>query len=37
MEATATLHLGDCIAGMEAKLLEGSVDVIVTSIPFEEL
>lgn len=37
MEATATLLNEDCIAGMEARLLEGSVDVIVTSIPFEEL
>lgn len=34
---TATLHYGDCIAGMHEVLAPESVDLICTSIPFEEL
>lgn len=36
-EPRATLHFGDCIAGMHQVLAPESVDLIVTSIPFEEL
>jgi DNA modification methylase len=33
----AEVHYGDCIKGMNTVLAEDSVDLIVTSIPFEEL
>lgn len=33
----ASLHFGDCIAGMREKLAPESIDLVVTSIPFEEL
>ena len=31
------LHNEDCITGMERRISSGSVHLIVTSIPFEEL
>lgn len=37
MKPTATLHLQDCIAGMHERLAADSIDLCVTSIPFEEL
>lgn len=33
----ADLHFGDCIAGMWETLAPESIDLVVTSIPFEEL
>lgn len=35
--ATATIHFGDCIAGMQEHLADASIHLTVTSIPFEEL
>lgn len=32
--ATAILYLGDCIAGMKSKIKEKSIDVVVTSPPY---
>ena len=32
--ATLTLYLGDCLSGMQSKLSPGSVDVVVTSPPY---
>lgn len=37
MDATAGVFNEDCIAGMERRISSGSVDLTVTSIPFEEL
>ena len=37
IEATAQVWNEDCITGMADRLAEGSVHLIVTSIPFEEL
>lgn len=31
------LHNQDCIAGMERRLSESSVDCVITSIPFDSL
>lgn len=36
-EPYALLHYGDCIAGMQEKIRDESIDLIVSSIPFEEL
>jgi DNA modification methylase len=33
----AILHYGDCITGIREKLPPASIDLVVTSIPFEEL
>ena len=37
MEATYTIHNEDCIAGLAARVPDNTIDLIVTSIPFEEL
>lgn len=37
MDATATLYHQDCIRGMPEQIAPGSVHLVVTSIPFEEL
>jgi hypothetical protein len=34
-EATAQVFNEDCITGMERRLADGSVDLTITSIPFE--
>jgi len=33
-KATLTFHTGDCVAGMEEQLAAGSVDLVVTSPPY---
>jgi DNA modification methylase len=37
MEATYTIWNQDCIAGLQERIVDGSIHLTVTSIPFEEL